>query len=162
MHIVKKIAAAASVITVLAVGMAACDTENNADAGTRTAGYTAAPVTTVAKPAPTTTAKPAPSLEDVIRNSPGTKAAAPVKKVADPLTTDGTWLVPGDIKPGTYRVIPTSTYGISGYWALCATLVCNPGAGMLDNDIVSGPGFLVIGADAVAVEHKRVKLEAIA
>src|SRR5690606_14571469 len=68
----------------------------------------------------------------------------------DPLSTNGTWLVPSEIGYGTYRTTPTSD--IVSYWALCADLACQPGPGMIQNEILDGQGFIVIGPDAVAVE----------
>ncbi|WP_280503846.1 hypothetical protein [Nocardia farcinica] len=76
--------------------------------------------------------------------------------VLDPLSSDGTWLVPTQIPHGTYLVTPDQ--GRRGYWALCADLMCEPGAGMITNDLVAGPGYVVIGPDAVAIELRRVTL----
>lgn len=74
----------------------------------------------------------------------------------DPLSTNGTWLVPSEIGYGTYKA--TSTSDIFGYWALCADLACQPGPGMIDNEIVDASGYIVIGPDAVAVELDDVVL----
>ena len=82
----------------------------------------------------------------------GTLEADPV----DPYSSTGTWLVPEEIAPGTYRVTLLSNR--SGYTAVCADFACRPGPGMIGNDIHDGPGVLVVPPDAVAVELKNVEL----
>lgn len=82
----------------------------------------------------------------------------PVK--TDPYTTTGTWLVPAEIAPGTYRVKVRSGSS-TGYTAVCADYTCDPGPGMISNENhKAGPGsdILVIPADAVSVQLKRVAL----
>lgn len=84
-----------------------------------------------------------------------TEVPAPVP-AADPLSTNGTWLVPSEIAYGTYKV--TSTSSMFGYWALCADLACQPGPGMIQNEIVESTGYIVIAPGAVAVELDDVVL----
>lgn len=79
----------------------------------------------------------------------------PVKP--DPYRTTGTWLVPGEIAPGSYRVA-IQPGKRSGYTATCSTLACDVGGGMIDNELYSGPGILVIPETAVSVELSRVIL----
>ncbi|WP_328439200.1 hypothetical protein [Nocardia puris] len=111
--------------------------------------------------------KPTPSTTTGI-DAPGlwiaptsTLPVAPAK--LDPLKSEGTWLVPGDIAPGTYRVTPTGSF--SGYVELCADLACeidfdgSDYTGMISNELYSGPGFLVVPDHAVAVTLQRVELE---
>lgn len=88
------------------------------------------------------------------------KFAAPTTTIpvkTDPYRTTGTWLVPSEIAPGNYRVTvqPGQT---RGYTATCSTLTCDIGGGLMDNANYSGPGILVIHANAVSVELKRVIL----
>ena len=46
--------------------------------------------------------------------------AGTANATADPYSSDGTWLVPAEIAPGTYRV--ASTTADSGYYKVCARL----------------------------------------
>ena len=87
-----------------------------------------------------------------------TQAASPTLEAdpTDPYSSTGTWLVPEEIAPGTYRVIPLSSR--SGYTAVCADFACRPGPGMIGNDIHDGPGVLVVPPEAVAVELSNVEL----
>ena len=104
--------------------------------------------------------KPTPTTERLVDAGVG-EWIAPTSTIeipapVDPLSTNGTWLVPQDIPYGTYRTTPTSD--IVSYWALCADLACQPGPGMIQNEILDGQGFIVIGPDAVAVELDDVVL----
>lgn len=91
-----------------------------------------------------------------------TRTGAPTTtRQVDPLSSTGTWLVPSQIPHGTYQ-ITLNQEGRRGYWALCSDLMCEPGAGMISNDLVNGPGYVVIGPDAVAVELSRVTLTPVA
>lgn len=69
----------------------------------------------------------------------------------DPLISDGTWMVPSDIKPGTYRtaVKPGSK---SSFWQLCSDLACKYPDGYIDNDVSEGPGVVVIPPNSVSIE----------
>jgi hypothetical protein len=84
-----------------------------------------------------------------------TTTEAPAPKL-DPLSTDGMWLIGKDIPAGTYQVTPKSS--IAGYWALCSDLSCDIGEGMIKNDLVDGPSYVVIPADAKAIKLQRVTL----
>jgi hypothetical protein len=87
----------------------------------------------------------------------------PVK--VDPYTTTGTWLVPSEIAPGTYRV---NLKGANGYYEVCADLACDidfdgdDSTGMIDNAFLEGPGFVEIPAHAEAVTLRGVELVAVA
>lgn len=83
------------------------------------------------------------------------KTTVPVKP--DPYSTTGTWLVPGDIAPGTYRIQPIKA-SKTAYYAVCATYACDPGPGIIKNDLPDGPGVLVVPESAVAVELKNLTL----
>lgn len=85
----------------------------------------------------------------------------PVK--LDPYKTTGTWLVPSEIAPGSYRVSVQPGQS-RGYTAVCADLSCDPGPGMISNENYSGPGtgIVVVPADAVSVQLKRVILTPLA
>jgi hypothetical protein len=73
-----------------------------------------------------------------------------------PYTSDGRWLVPSEITPGTYRVTPTSGMG---YSEVCADYTCEIGTnGFISNENYRGPGILVIPSNAVSVELHRVSL----
>lgn len=83
----------------------------------------------------------------------------------DPLVTDGTYLVGSEIQPGTYRVVPAENlFGEMGYWARCADLACEvdmdglDSTGLITNEIVQGPGFLVVEQTDVAVELRGLVL----
>lgn len=86
---------------------------------------------------------------------------APTTKLpakADPYSSNGMWRVPEDIAAGEYRVIPTSDFG--GYWKLCATMQCKIGtSGFIENDLISGPSYISIPAEARFIELSRVRLE---
>jgi len=71
----------------------------------------------------------------------------------DPLSTNGTWLVPSEIGYGTYKVTPTSDFLAN--WTLCGNLSCSD---IIQIEIVDGPGYIEIGPDAVAVELDDVVL----
>ena len=93
---------------------------------------------------------------------PAVEWTAPTSKLpvtpapVDPYSSNGTWLVPSEIDYGTYKA--TSTSDLFGYWALCADLACQPGPGMIQNEIVDASGYVVIGPDAVAVELDDIVL----
>ena len=107
-----------------------------------------APMSTVGSPTRVGDAKTSrgasPTLED-----------APV----DPYSSTGTWLVPDEVAPGTYRVNlqPGERHG---YGAVCGDYECDPFGepGMISNDNYSGPGVMVIPPSAVSVELKRITL----
>lgn len=104
-------------------------------------------------------AGPLTTLASTDRESPGsiTSYTEETRDVLDPLTTDGTWLVPGDIAPGNYRVQVVSNFG--GYSEVCGDLACEIGTrGFLGNELYNGPGVLVIPPDAVAVKIARITL----
>lgn len=74
-----------------------------------------------------------------------------------PGSGDGTWLVPSQILPGTYRAEQTGSS--SGYVALCSALRCDIMAGeMIQNFIVDGPEYIVIPSYAASVKTQRVTL----
>ena len=77
----------------------------------------------------------------------------------DPYSSTGTWLVPDEIKPGTYRVSlnPGASHG---YGAVCGDYECDPFGepGMLSNDNYKGPGIMVIPQSAVSVELKNITI----
>jgi len=77
----------------------------------------------------------------------------------NPYSSTGTWLVPEEIAPGTYRVnlAPGEDHG---YGAVCGDYECDPFGepGMLSNDNYFGPGVMVIPESAVSVELKRITL----
>ena len=88
--------------------------------------------------------------------------AGAANATSDPYHSDGMWMVPSEITPGTYRVTPTSS--IEGYTATCADYTCridfdgSDATGMIDNELYPGPGILVIPANAVMVKLQRVSL----
>lgn len=71
----------------------------------------------------------------------------------DPLSTNGTWLVPSEIGYGTYKVTATSDWLAN--WTLCGNKSCSD---IIQIEIVDGPGYIEIGPDAVAVELDDVVL----
>jgi len=90
------------------------------------------------------------------RSAPGTPLESdPV----DPYSTTGTWLVPDEIAPGTYRV---SVHGDGkwGYGAVCGDYECDPFGepGMISNDNYNGPGIMVVPQSAVSVETRNITL----
>jgi hypothetical protein len=86
----------------------------------------------------------------------GTGTACAV--TGDPYTSDGTWMVPSEITPGTYRVALTT--GAMGYSKICADYTCEIGtSGFIANELYRGPGILVIPATAVSVELSRISLK---
>lgn len=82
--------------------------------------------------------------------TPTSKWNAP-KKV-DPYSTNGTWLVPSEIAPGTYRAITNDSIG--GYYEVCATMGCDAfGDGeLITNDFFEGSSIVVIPPNAVSIK----------
>lgn len=118
------------------------------------AGITLAALTGCVPQDQTGTPTPTTSRAPYSFTFPTTKTVAPV---ADPYSSTGTWKVPTQIQPGTYQVNPIKP-GRTGYWSTCANLVCDPFDGMIDNELVSGPGYVVIPDTAVAIELRNVAL----
>jgi hypothetical protein len=66
-------------------------------------------------------------------------------------------MVPSEIAPGTYRVMPT---GGMGYSEVCADYTCEIGtSGFISNEVYKGPGILVIPSGAVSVKLSGVSLQ---
>ena len=87
--------------------------------------------------------------------APNTRVQQTMESV-DPLSTDGTWLVPEEIKPGTYRTSLTESLG---YAELCADATCKIGtSGFIENYVFDGPGVLVIPSNAVTVKLNGIAL----
>lgn len=89
---------------------------------------------------------------------------APIATRVDPLNSDGTFRVGSDIAPGTYSVSITSRSGV-GYWARCASVACEitfdgSDTGMIDNDLLTGPGYLEILPSDAYVQLRGVSLVA--
>lgn len=88
-----------------------------------------------------------------------TEKAKPVKAPMNPLETDGTWLVPEEIAPGTYRTSLNDGIFAVGYAKVCADDACQIGTpGFIDNDVFNGPGILVVPPNAVSVEINNITL----
>ncbi|MBF6277007.1 hypothetical protein [Nocardia nova] len=74
----------------------------------------------------------------------------------DPLSTNGRWRVPEDIRPGDYTVTPTDG---TGYWKLCRSIRCEIGTdGFIENDLVDGPNFVTIPTDARYIQIRDLVL----
>lgn len=97
----------------------------------------------------------------------------PLTVESGPFTTGtGTWFVPSDIAPGTYRAYSTRESGIvagTGYYAVCADAACeidfdgSDYTGLIDNgNLDGGPGLVVVPEHAATVQLSGVRLEAIA
>jgi len=121
------------------------------------------PISTVGSPVRSSDAKATSALDASL---PGEKSTSPTlestsptleSNPVDPYKSSGTWLVPEEIAPGTYRVSLSSPQR-SGYTAVCADYACRPGPEMIGNDIHDGPGVLVVPPGAVAVELSNVEL----
>lgn len=106
------------------------------------------------------------AVDDALDTSrPNTTKNSSEDVIVDPLVTDGTYLVGSEIQPGTYRVAPAENlFSEMGYWVRCADLACQvdmdglDNTGLIANEIVDGPGFLVIEETDVAVELKGLVL----
>ena len=86
--------------------------------------------------------------------APAPKTQAP----SDPMSTNGTWMVPSEIPPGNYRtqMQPGET---GGYSEVCADVACEIGTpGFISNDLYDGPGMLSIPENAVAVKIRDIVL----
>ena len=85
--------------------------------------------------------------------------AGAASATANPYNSDGTWLVPTEIAPGTYRAVSNDGTG-TGYYAVCGDYSCEPGAGnsMISNDFFSGSSIIVVPPNAVSVELDGVAL----
>lgn len=94
-------------------------------------------------------------------NSASARSASPTLEdnPVNPYNSTGTWLVPDEIAPGTYRVglLPGES---SGYGAVCGDYECDPFGepGMISNDNYNGPGVMVVPPSAVSVELRNVAL----
>jgi len=76
----------------------------------------------------------------------------------DPMSTNGTWMVPSEIPPGNYRTQMQSGESV-GYSEVCADIACEIGTpGFISNDLYDGPGMLSIPETAVAVKIKNIVL----
>lgn len=104
-------------------------------------------------------------------STPETTSAAAVETTfeapvatADALTENGVWKVNADILPGLYRVVPEEGWDKVPYWARCADLTCSlSGSGgmagaVIDNAMLTGPGYIAIEPTDVAVELRDVTL----
>ena len=93
--------------------------------------------------------------------STSVRAASPTLEAepADPYSSTGTWLVPDEIAPGTYRV-SLQPGESNGYGAVCGDYECDPFGqpGIISNDNYYGPGIMVVPQSAVSVELKRIAL----
>ena len=90
----------------------------------------------------------------------GSLAPAPTQTQVpdDPMSTNGTWMMPSEIPPGNYRtkMQPGET---GGYSEVCADIACEIGTpGFISNDLYDGPGMLSIPESAVAVKIKNIIL----
>lgn len=86
--------------------------------------------------------------------APAPKTQAP----SDPMSTNGTWMVPSEIPPGNYRTQMHSGETV-GYSEVCADIACKIGTpGFISNDLYDGPGILSIPETAVAVKIKNIVL----
>lgn len=127
----KRIVLASTIVAASIIGLAACSTGPSSEVTSlpSDAPHPGAPVVTPAK--------------------------APAK--ADPYTTDGTWKVPSEIVPGSYRVElkPGKT---SGYTEVCSDVACKIGKGMLSNDFLTASSTVDIPANAVMIKLRGVNL----
>lgn len=78
----------------------------------------------------------------------------------DPLQTDGTWVVPTQIKPGTYMAVQDPDAN-AHYWEVCRSLDC--GNFNMDNVISNGnvegaQDYIVVPPEAKAVALDGVNL----
>jgi hypothetical protein len=86
----------------------------------------------------------------------GSLLGAGAASAVNPYNSDGTWLVPAEIAPGTYRVSLTDS---SGYSETCADYTCEIGtSGFINNALYDGPGVLVVPSNAVSVKLRGVSL----
>lgn len=105
--------------------------------------------------APTTTESTSSWLDNL-------KVTTPVAAPVDPYSTDGEWLVPGEIQPGQYKAIQDGTF--SGYVAVCADLECeidmdgSDATGLIDNYTVDGQAYVTVPQGAMKVELNRAHL----
>ena len=84
--------------------------------------------------------------------------AAPASAAPSPYSSDGTWLVPSEIAPGTYRTALASGESM-GYYATCADFACEIGTpGFITNDNLRGPGIVVVPPNAVSIELRGLVL----
>ena len=104
--------------------------------------------------APTTSGRSI-SAAGASRSASPTLEAEPV----NPYSSTGQWLVPDEIRPGTYRV-SLSPGKSQGYGAVCGDYECNPFGepGMIANDNYYGPGVMVVPQLAVMVELRNIIL----
>ena len=88
-------------------------------------------------------------------------APAPAPVQIDPYSSTGTWMVPQEILPGTYRAMIADGEN-TGYYATCADYACeiefDSDGGLISNDFMTGPGIIVIPPNAVSVELRDLVL----
>lgn len=90
-------------------------------------------------------------------------AANDSSQVIDPYASNGQWLVPSQVAPGTYLAVQRDP--VMGRVLICADLVCAPapgggiGTGTLINQfVVLGRTYVTIPADAAMVQFNGVSL----
>jgi hypothetical protein len=132
----RKVAIGAGVLGVLAIGLGI----GAAGAGPKTGVSTPAPTVTVAAPAATVTVTARPK-------------APPRAAVASPHTSmagDGLYVVGTDIEPGIYHTSGAAN-GSAGdcYYALLSS---TDTSAILDNNNVTGPATITVGAGVKAVD----------
>lgn len=95
----------------------------------------------------------------------GITAAAPEPE-DNPLTTDGTWLVPSEVQPGDYRaVVEEDAFGNLGYVEVCADAACeidmdgSNATGLIDNYAVQGSSIVHIPQGAFSVKITSADLK---
>lgn len=93
--------------------------------------------------------------------APTSKWNAP--KATDPYSTNGTWLVPSQIKPGNYLATPDGTRS-GGYIEVCADIGCDIDfdgsdyTGMISNDYIEGQGYVTIPESAFSITLDDLEL----
>ena len=132
-----------TVLAIFAFGACTAAVTHRSDPNTTPHSYASAPYETPALP---TAAGPVDAAQ----------VPPPPPPLPNPLTSDGVWRVPEDIKPGTYRAVPTKSYG--GYFALCSDYTCAIGTGMIRNEMVTGPEVFTIPETAASIKLSRLNL----
>lgn len=92
-------------------------------------------------------------------SAPTTEMQIAAPRKVDPYSTNGRWKVgygDGQIAPGDYQAAPTDSMG---YWETCRNITCEIGTdGFIENDLIEGPDYMNIPADAQYVKLSDITL----
>lgn len=91
-------------------------------------------------------------------SSTSTAARRVAAASVDPYSSNGTWQVPSQIPPGTYRTA-LAAWQTNGYYTICADCTCEPNTpGFIRIDFLNGPGVVMIPPNAASIKLNNLIL----